>query len=201
MGNTLYERQSVTINDDEGWIACLYVSEDGVRCLVEAQSRMLCEKHEKQARRGGWIWKYPGNYLDDYTGEGEDALDEVCHWLFAFDMDTVMSVAEGEDFNLVVKFAESGRFRGRFDGVGWGGYVVDELCAYCLKNKIVKRLLCETCYKHEREAGHLWRYPTNRYLGNVAGHAWWMLTYQRDRLEAIAGSYGVSFGVSSAQTT
>lgn len=197
MGNTLYERQSVNAGD-EGWIACLM---DG--CLVEAQSRMLCEKHEKQARRGGWIWKYPGNYLDDYTGEGEDALDEVCHWLFAFDMDTMMSVAESEEFgfDLVVKFAESGYYRGRFQGVGWGGYVVDELCAYCLKNKIVKRLLCETCYKHEREAGHLYRYPTRKYLDNVAGHAWWMLTYQRDRLEAVGSSYGVSFGVSSAQTT
>ncbi len=156
---------------------------------------MLCVKHERQARREGWLWQYPGDYMDDYTGEGEDALDEICDWAIAFDMDTVLDTVAEYFPDLLVKFEESREFtiRRRHRQVGFGGYIPDENCDYCLKpfNERPRRGLCKNCYEKERDADHLWRYPTNRYRNNVKGHVWWMLRYQFERFVSIAEAYGV----------
>lgn len=193
MGTTLLERQTVILADDF-YAACLYGG--GGVCMVRAGGRMLCTKHERLGRSEGWLWQFPGDYMDDYTSEGEDVLNEICDWLIAYDMDTVLELVNGlgdsERGDLLVKFDENRkRTTGRLRQVGFGGFGEITACVYCNTNQPTRRGLCRKCYEIELVADRLYRYPTSRYLSNVKGHAHWMLKYQPERLRAIASGYGV----------
>lgn len=176
------------VDHDSVYEACLL-------CDNEAERNMLCGKCWKNAVNCGDSWKYPGSYLDDYSTEGEELLDSFVDWLIQYNCHEFIKMIEtlGGEIEFVPGPGEA--------KVGFGGYdwKYDEYgCAYCARmgRKHKGRGLCETCYRTLLDKGTLEQYPTGRYINNVDGHAWWMLTYHPARVTAIAQFYGLKLNLS-----
>lgn len=181
MGNSLFERQA-----RPDYFACLLGN-----CENAIFRRMLCRKHYEQAGAEGWLWKFPGDYLDDYTDEGQDSLDEICSWIYELHFDRLISYFE----NASILWSAQGPATYR---LGFGGATITDYgvcCLICGKSNVpFKRGLCGSCYDG-LEAGAVASYPTKTFMDNVDGHIEFMVAYHPDRLADVGRFYGVRFGI------
>lgn len=195
--DSLIKRRTIIVDADTSYAACLL-------CDTVATKRMLCDSHYATAQRENWLWKFPGNYLDDYSDEGQDEIDAIICWLFEFNFFTLVSVmAERGDMEVVSLSGGGARKNARRglsdEGYPWADPENGLGCYRCNnEGKLKARGLCEKCYLSIRddELDSLLNYPTSKYTSNIKGHAWFMLEYHADRVIQIGASdFGVVLSV------